>query len=50
MRPMRRSHRATVRGRIGHEQLAEELAVVVEVLGAQVHLQVPDGVGEHEAR
>ena len=36
-------------GEQGHEQLAEELAVVVEVLGAQVHLQVPDGVGEHEA-
>ena len=35
-------------GQDRHEELSQELAVVVEVLGAQVHLQVPDGVGEHE--
>ena len=36
-------------GQDRHEELAQELAVVVEVLRAQVHLQVADGVGEHEA-
>ena len=36
-------------GQERHEELAEELAVVVEVLGAQVHLQVAEGVEEHEA-
>ena len=43
------SHSTTVRGQDRHEQLAEELAVVVEVLGPEVHLQVADHVDEHEA-
>ena len=45
-------HAATarpVRGTSGHEQLAQELAVVVHVLGAQVHLEVADHVDEDEA-
>src|SRR3546814_14233146 len=36
-------------GEEGHEQLAEELAVVVERLGTEVHIQVAEGVEEHEA-
>ena len=39
-------HRA---GQDRHEELAEELAVVVEVLGPEVHLEVADHVDEHEA-
>ena len=38
-----------MRGTSGYEQLPEELAVVVQVVGAQVHLEVADHVGEHEA-
>ena len=34
-------------GQQRHEQLAQELAVVVVVLGAEVELEVPEHVGEH---
>ena len=47
--PMRSSHSDHGAGQDRHEELAQELAVVVEVLGAQVHLQVADHVDEHEA-
>ena len=46
---MRSSHREHGAGEERHEELAEELAVVVEVLGAQVHLEVAEHVEEHEA-
>ncbi len=36
-------------GQDRHEQLAQELAVVVELGGPEVHLQVADHVGEDEA-
>ena len=32
-----------------YEDLAQELAVVVELLGPEVHLEVADHMGEHEA-
>jgi len=32
----------------GHEELAEELGVVIEVLFTEVHLQVADHVGDHK--
>ena len=36
-------------GQERHQELAEPLAVVVEVLGPEVHLQVPEHVEEDEA-
>ena len=47
--PIRRSHRNDGAGQDRHEELAEPLAVVVEVLGPEVHLQVADHVDEDEA-
>ena len=39
-----------MRGSAGSPSVAEPLAVHVEVLLAQVHLEVADHVGEHEAQ
>ena len=50
MSPIRSAHSKKVRGNARLADVAEPLGVVVDVLLAEVHLEVADHVGEHEAR
>ena len=49
-RPMRSTQSTNVRGKKRVAELAEPLAVLVEVLGAEEQLEVADHVGEDEAQ